>query len=87
VHPREECSGDAPALVLEPAAAAEAAKFLAVSSFDQPLVANRASIEGEYGESLSESEIGDLRGYFDDLKGFYGAAQREGDAVMKWIAF
>lgn len=82
-----ECSGDAPVLVLEAAEAAAAAQFLAGSSFDQLFAANRASVEAEYGESLSENEIDDLRVYFDDLKGFYRAAQREGDAVMKWIAF
>ena len=83
----EECSGDAPALVLEAAEVAAAAEFLAGSSFDQLFLANRASVEAEHGGPLSEEEIDDLRGYFEDLKGFYRAAQREGDAVMKWIAF
>lgn len=82
-----ECSVDAPALVLEPAEVAEVAEFLAGASFDQLLAANRASVEAAYGDSLSGNEIDELREYFDDLKGFYDAARREGDAVMKWIAF
>lgn len=82
--------GYGPALLLPPDRVAAAAAFLSALPYDRLIEGvTGAELEaaGLYPQGWDEPDALDfLRGYYEELVGYFAAAAREGDAMVAWLS-